>query len=494
MTRRHDPSGGTGKPRLSIEESRAIREGLRSAWPLALLALVVGVVADVPALIPVGILVGVLALARTLFLRRGLRGFEYQRTLPTRHAVWGDRVPVTVRVWNRSWLPAAWLTAEDQLSEAVIIHGARMGDVAQAGPSAPSARAADEEGAGDPGSDADPGGATSEGSGATGGLPTAGRAAPRARSVVGEDITGRRWLRNAWTLWPYERVERHFVLEADHRGRIAFGPVRLAAADLFAGTAGEGDLQLPFELTVAPRSLPVRTGSSRARWSAQQRAVAGFPEDPAHFVGVRAYQPGDSPRRIHWLATARTGTPRSKRFEASRERELLLAIDIQTVDGPAVGAGYDADLVEALCVTAASLARDAIGGGARCGVAAAAYSYRPRAEVRVAPAAGPRQLLTLTDTLARLSPYASGPFGTLLAGLPRWLPLQAQIVILTARDPSDWLPVTRRLRASGFDLQLIAVGPDRSAIATRARDAGLPTLAADLGPDWRTADALALAG
>jgi uncharacterized protein (DUF58 family) len=471
VTRGQDPFGGSVKPRLSVEESRAIREGLRSAWPVALLAVAVGVVADVPALIPVGILLGVLAMARTLFLRRGLRGFEYQRTLPTRHAVWGDRVPVTVRVWNRSWLPAAWLTAEDQLSEAVIIRGARASDAAPAGGRPPTV-----------------GSAPAEGRPATPGSVT-----PRERSVVGEEITGRRWLRNAWTLWPYERVERRFVLEADHRGRIAFGPVRLAAADLFAGTAGEGDLQLPYELTVAPRSLPVRTGSSRARWSAQQRAVPGFPEDPAHFVGVRAYQPGDSPRRIHWRATARTGTPRSKRFEASRERELLLAIDIQTVDGPAVGAGYDAELVETLCVTAASLARDAIGGGARCGLAAAAYSYRPRAEVRVAPAAGPRQLLTLTDTLARLSPYASGPFGTLLAGLPRWLPLQAQIVILTARDPSDWLPVTRRLRASGFDLQLIAVGPERAAIATRARDAALPTLVADLGPDWRIADALALA-
>ena len=82
--------------------------------------------------------------------------------------------------------------------------------------------------------------------------------------------------------------------------------------------------------------------------AAQQRAVAGFPEDPAHFVGVRAYQPGDSPRRIHWRATARTGTPRSKRFEASRERELLLAVDVQTMPGPAVGAGFDAERVEAL--------------------------------------------------------------------------------------------------------------------------------------------------
>jgi uncharacterized protein (DUF58 family) len=464
--------GGSGKPRLTIEESRALRERLRSAWLIALGIIVVGVVADAPALIPVGVLVGVLALARGLFIRRGLRGFAYQRTVSTRHAVWGDRIPVTVRIWNHGWLPAAWLTAEDQLSEAIVIRGEpRQG----AAPSAAAPTAAAPTAA----TPAEPG--TPPG-------PSADRA------VVGEDTSGRRWLRNAWTLWPYETVERRFVLEADQRGRVAFGPVQLAAADLFAGTAAEGRLEQPFELTIAPRSLPVRTGAHHARWSAQQRAVPGFPEDPAHFVGVRAYQPGDSPRRIHWRATARTGTPRSKRFEASRERELLLAIDIQTVDGPAIGAGYDTERVEALCVTAASLARDAIAGGARVGLAAAAYSYRPRAEVRIAPAAGTRQLLELTDALARLSPFASGPFTTLLAGLPRWLPVQAQIVVLTARDPIEWLPVLRRLRASGYALQVIGVGPERSVAVTRARDAGIAALAAELDPDWRTADALTLAG
>lgn len=100
---------------------------------------------------------------------RGLRGFHYRRELGTRHAVWGDRVPITITLWNRSWLPVAWLTAEDQLSEAIVIRG----DTAR---------------------------------------------------PVGEDASGRRWLRNAWTLWPFEKVERRFVLEADRRGRIAFGP------------------------------------------------------------------------------------------------------------------------------------------------------------------------------------------------------------------------------------------------------------------------------
>jgi uncharacterized protein (DUF58 family) len=437
---------GRGSPRLTEAESRAIREGLRTLWPVAATAAVVGILAGIPQLIPVALLVGALALARELWLRRGLRGFHYERTLGTRHAVWGDRVPITITIWNRSWLPAAWLTADDHLS-----------DVADIRPASAGGDAAD--GSGDP-----------------------------------DAPSGRHALRNAWTLWPFERVERRLELHAVRRGRILFGPVDLATADLFAGVAGEGRLSQHEELTIAPRVLPVRVTTPRVRWIAQQRPVAGMPEDPTHFAGVRPYERGDSARRIHWRATARTGSPRSKRFEASHERELLLVLDIQTVAGRPLGGDHDPDLVEALCVVAASLARDAIGSGSRVGLAAAAYSFRPRAEVRIGPAAGPRQLMTLTDSLARLSPYASGRFEELLMGLPRWVAPHVQLVVITARDPSDCLPVLRRLRASGFEVRMVGVGPAGDAVRSRCSAAGIAARIATLDPDWRTADAVGLAG
>jgi uncharacterized protein (DUF58 family) len=400
------------------------------------------VLANVPQLVPVALLVGALALGRDLFRRRGLLGLEYERLVATRHAVWGDRVPITVTMWNRSWLPAAWVTATDRLSDSATIS---------------QASALEPEGGGD------------------------------HRDHLRE-------LRNAWTLWPFERVERQYLLDADRRGRILFGPVELAAGDLLAGVAARHQQARPEELTIAPRVLPVRSQSPRMRWSTQQRAAAGMPEDPAQFAGVRPYQPGDSPRRIHWRATARTDSPRSKRFDASRELEQLLVLDVQTVPGEAVAGGYVPDLVEALCVVTASLARSAITSGARCGLAVAAYSYRPRSEVRIRPAAGPRQLVTLTDALARLSPYASRPFPQLLAGLPRWTATRVQLVVITARNPVETLPMLRRLRASGYDLRVVGVGPEAAAVALTVASVGVPVSTASLDPDWRTADSLVLAG
>ena len=67
-------------------------------------------------------------------------------------------------------------------------------------------------------------------------------------------------------------------------------------------------------------------------------------------------------------------------------------------------------------------------------------------------------------------------------------------MVLTARDPAEWVPVLRRLRASGYALQVIGVGPARSVAVARARDAGIAAHVRGPGSDWRTADALALAG
>jgi uncharacterized protein (DUF58 family) len=414
-----------------------VRERQRQLWVFAGLVAILGVVADVPALVPVGMVLGALTLAREAWLRRGLRGLEYRRDLETRHCVCGDEVGVTVTIWNRSILPVGWVTADDLASEQFRL---------------------------------------------------------RETIAAGGDPNGQLQLSNVWTLLPFERVERRFHLLADHRGRVAFGPVHLETADLFAGLAAAGDVPMPAELIIAPRSLPLKRADQRSRWNPMARPLTGFPEDPALFAGVRAYLPGDPPRRIHWKATARTGSPRSKRYDASREREVLIAVDIQTEPGRAVSTQYDPDLVEAICVTTASLVRDGLAAGTRCGLAAAAFSYRPHTEVRIMPGAGTRQLLALMDALGRLSPWASGPFESLLGGLARWLPRPTDLVIVTGRDAEAYLPILRRLRSLGFGVRVVAVGPVAQAAAVAVQRAGIRVLMASLAPDWRTADALALAG
>ena len=91
------------------------------------------------------------------------------------------------------------------------------------------------------------------------------------------------------------------------------------------------------------------------------QVLRGLFEDPALFAGVRPYQPGDALRRIHWKASARVGRPVSRRYDPVHERDVVIALDAQTVPGQFWIMQYDDDLVESLCVAAMSLARSFIG-------------------------------------------------------------------------------------------------------------------------------------
>jgi uncharacterized protein (DUF58 family) len=220
------------------------------------------------------------------------------------------------------------------------------------------------------------------------------------------------------------------------------------------------------------------------------KATKGLYEEPSLFAGVRPYEPGDQLRRIHWKATARLGMPVSRRYDPAREREVLIAVDMQTMPGLSWMLNWDDDLVEGLCIAALSLARSFVGDGSAAGLAVNAFSDRPQRTVFVPPSVAAGQLAAIADLLADVSPYASVPFERLLADVARRAPLGCSVVALSSRDPSEFVPALRRLRAQGFPVTAAAFGPDASAWTAHARALGVPSAGYRLDPDWQTADAL----
>jgi uncharacterized protein (DUF58 family) len=240
---------------------------------------------------------------------------------------------------------------------------------------------------------------------------------------------------------------------------------------------------------VVPRIVTVRSTLSD-RTVGSVKATKGFYEEPSLFAGVRPYQPGDSMRRVHWKATARLGVPVSRRYDPAHERELLIAVDMQTLPGVSWMLNWDDDLVEGLCIAALSLARASVGDGMATGLAVNAFSDRPQRTVFVPPSAAAEQLAAMADLLADISPYPSVPYERLLAEVARRAPLGASVIALSSRDPVEFVPTLRRLRAQGFPVTIAAFGPDAASWSAHARSLGMPTAGYRLDPDWRTADAL----
>ncbi|MEO5986461.1 MAG: DUF58 domain-containing protein [Candidatus Limnocylindria bacterium] len=409
-----------------------------SGWTVVGLAMVVlGAVLGAPGLLLVG---GLTLLSRwltTLWSRYGLDSISYERRLGTTRAVWGDEVPLDIEVWNRKVLPVPLLTVDDHVTDTIRIAG---------------------------------------------------------RTLVASERPGQGALQNSWSLLWYERVIRHQVIDARRRGAFTFGPIRLTVSDLFERGTNSEDRELLGELLVRPRTVPMRAlPTARAPLGSAPTRSSLF-EDPSRHAGVRRYEPGDPMRRIHWRATARLGEPVSRRYEPVNERQVLIAVDLQTVPGPYWLMIFDDDQVEALCVAAASIARRLLHSDTACGLLVGAQMAGGRRWAYLPPAAAARQLGRIEDVLARLQPIVSLPFEKLLGVVPRRLSPGGTILTLSARDPQPFAERLRRLSRSGYAVTHLALGPSRATDAAMMRSLGIAARNADLEPGWKDADALVLAG
>lgn len=401
----------------------------------ALALVLIGTALDVTIVMVLGIVTLLLETIRAVWTRYGLRDVTYRRHLATDRTTWGDDIPLSIEVWNRKRLPLAWLRADDEATHGVVF---------------------------------------------------------RERALV-EGEQGAEVLRNFWTLAPFERVVRHFTVGTDRRGVFVLGPVGLAVGDLVARRAASESRPTTQTFLVRPRTVATPSLERPERWGGTERVRAGLTEDPARYAGVRPYAPGDPLRRIHPRASARLGRPVTKRFDPSRDREVLIALDVQTEHGPAWDLTHDADAVEDLYVAAASIARSLAAEHAAFGLAAAGYSGAETRLAHVPISAAPGQAERVLDLLARLSSHASAPFERLLVLVQRVARPGTTILLLTARDPAPFAAHLRRIERSGCRVLVVACGRRAGEDAASARAAGFAARSARLDGPWRTAEQLQVA-
>jgi len=401
----------------------------------ALVLIVAGSVLTVPIAILLGTVTLLLEVVHAAWARNGLAGVRYERHLGASRVAFGDDLPLAIEVWNRRRLPLAWLRADDDASPGVEVRELDL--------------------------------VTDE-----------------AKPAV---------LRNAWTLRPYERVVRRFHVSADRRGVHSLGPVELSIGDPFARRAATEERPATDTFLVWPRTIPATELAPTDRWGDLDRAQAGLAEDPSRFAGVRPYAPGDPVRRVHARARARLDRPMLKRFEPSRDREVLIALDVQTSDGPAWDLGLTDDEVESLYVVAGSIVRALARRRVSFGLLAAGYTGAETRIAQVPVSSAPGQAERVLDLLARLSAHASMPFERLLGVTARATRAGTTVLVLTARDPQPFAAALRRLERRGGHVVVIGSGRGATRVAARARSLGFTARRAAMDAHWREAERLLIA-
>ncbi len=184
----------------------------------------------------------------------------------------GEKVAVVITLRNRGLLPVAWA-----LVEVLLPHGAMIFD-------------------------------------------------PPSLSLLGSRL-------QLFSFRPHGQAMLFYQLQCNRRGYHQIGPLMVETGDLFGLDRRYRMLTLPHFLLVYPEIAPLEGYELASRMPlGEVRMSHRLFEDPTRIAGVRAYEAGDPLNRVHWRATARTGSLHSKVYEPSTVAGATLLLDFHQAD------------------------------------------------------------------------------------------------------------------------------------------------------------------
>lgn len=271
------------------------------------------------------------------------------------------------------------------------------------------------------------------------------------------------------------------------RGYYQIGPLLLESGDLFGLHRRYRVVSDPHFVLVLPKVVPLEGYNLASRRPiGEVRLTHRLFEDPTRISGVRAYQDGDPLSRVHWRATARTGTLHSKMYEPSTIAGGTLLLDFHRDMYDERGEPHRSELA---VTTAASLANALYQLGQQVGLITNArdaadrirqegwaHEFRTRVAARetigmahrsdrlqpvvVETRRGPEQFDRIQRTLARAELTDGLTFSQLVSETAGRLPRDATVIAVLAAVPVETAVTLGNLKRSGYAVTAILVLAD----------------------------------
>lgn len=333
----------------------------------------------------------------------------------------GDKVAVVIKVENRGWLPVPWLLLDDLLPRHAL-------------------------------------------------LPPP----PRLR------VEGRRL--QLLMLRARGRKTILYQLHCQQRGYFQIGPLVLETGDVFGLHRRYRVVTSPHFLLVYPEVVPLEGYAIASRRPlGEVRMSYRLYEDPTRIAGVRSYMPGDPLNRVHWRATARTGSLHSKIYEPSSVAGATILLDFHQASYDPKQEPYRSELAVS---AAASIAHALYHLGQQVGLVTNGRDAadrirqegwnpdaRSRREARrsagmlvhsdrlqpvvVETRQGQEQLVRILESLARLELTDGLSFGQMVMETASRLPHNATVLALLDAVTPETAVALGNLRRKGFAVSAI---------------------------------------
>jgi uncharacterized protein (DUF58 family) len=267
-----------------------------------------------------------------------------------------------------------------------------------------------------------------------------------------------------------------YKLRMNMRGYYQVGPLLLEGGDLFGLHRRYRVETEPHYVLVYPKVVPLEGYDLASRRPVGEiRLTHRLYEDPTRISGVREYRAGDPLNRVHWRATARTGTLHCKVYEPSTIAGITVLLDFHAAGYYSQGEPFRSDLA---VTTAASLAGAVYEMGQQVGLVTNGrdaadrirlegwdHDYRTRTAARRSSALrdrnerlqplivetrrGVEQFQRIREVLARVELTDGLTFAELVTETAHRLPRDATVVALLPDVPTEAALALGNLRRRG---------------------------------------------
>lgn len=367
--------------------------------PILITLFLLGILLQIPLLAGFMAMLMVIIAMADWWRNHSLDGVTYKRRPHYRRAFPGERVPMRIQVENRKLLPLSWLRVQDPWPKAI---------------------------------------------------------GPEDENLMAPTHSlDRGLLVNVFSLRWYESVNRSYSLLFRERGSYAVGPSKLESGDFFGLYDQVKEENAIDVFTVFPSLLSFQELQLPADDPfGDRRSRRRLYEDPTQPMGVREYMPEDSFRRVHWPASAHTGQLQVKVYQQTSSNVLVVCLNVATFARH--WEGTNPALLEYLIRVTATLVHKGIQDGYRVGLLANGCLAHADQPFRIPPGRSPKQLATLLEALAGVTPVVTGRFDRfLMKELPR-VPYGATLLLVTGVITPELAETLARLKRRGRQLNLIS--------------------------------------
>lgn len=254
----------------------------------------------------------------------------------------------------------------------------------------------------------------------------------------------------------YREITWRQRLICTRRGYYPLGPLRATAGDILGLYARTRSFGRDEQIIVYPRLFPLdpRVIPSLSPMG-EHRTPRRLFQDPTHTLGVREYLPGDSLRRIHWKATARSADLQVKVLAATTAFKAAIFLDVEGFLPE--GALNEADFELALSA-AGSIAAALCRQGSPSGLFVNTRLADSGGPAAIAPAAGTARLAETLEALAKATPRVGAPFASFIDSHRAGLGAGTTLVLILGRPPETLPELAAEILQSGFRLMVLFIG------------------------------------